>query len=67
MEALKAWFALTKVTQGQIAKQLGVTRQTVNNWLQGRTSPDSEELWRLHELTRVPLEDLVKQKRKRAA
>jgi transcriptional regulator with XRE-family HTH domain len=60
MEALKAWFALTKVTQGQLAKQLGVTRQTVNNWLQGRTSPDSAELWKLHELTRIPLESLVR-------
>ena len=59
MEALKAWLDLTSVTQGQLAKQLGVTRQTVNNWLQGRTSPDSEEIWKLHQITRLPLESLV--------
>lgn len=61
MEALKAWLELTKVSQGELADEIGVTRQTINNWLTGKTHPGGVELRKLHERTRIPLDDLVPQ------
>lgn len=61
MEALKSWLELTKVSQGELADEIGVTRQTINNWLTGKTHPGGVDLRRLHEHTRIPLDDLVPQ------
>jgi transcriptional regulator with XRE-family HTH domain len=62
MEKLRYWFELTGTTQGQLAAEIGVTRQTVSNWLTGRTFPSGLELRKLSEITRIPLEDLVPKK-----
>lgn len=59
MEKLREWFRLTGVTQAQLAEEIEVTRQTLNNWLAGRQHPSGIGLRRLHERTRIPLEDLV--------
>lgn len=61
MEKLREWFRLTGVTQAQLADEIEVTRQTMNNWVTGRNYPSGLALRRLHERTRIPLEDLVPQ------
>jgi transcriptional regulator with XRE-family HTH domain len=59
MEKLREWFRLTGVSQGQLADEIGVTRQTMSNWLAGRQHPNAVALRKLNERTRIPLEDLV--------
>lgn len=59
MNKLKAWFELTGVSQSTLAKDIGVTRLTIHNWLSGHTSPSGMALRRLHERTSIPLDDLV--------
>jgi DNA-binding XRE family transcriptional regulator len=59
MEKLKAWFALTGLSQEQLASEIGVTRATIHNWLTGQNVPSGLSLRRLHEFTRIPLDDLV--------
>ena len=59
MDKLREWFLLTGVSQGQLADEIGVTRATIHNWLTGRSFPGGISLRRLHERTRIPLEDLV--------
>ena len=61
MEKLRAWFKLTGVSQADLADEIDVTRQTMNNWLAGRSTPSGVALRRLHERTRIPLDDLVPQ------
>lgn len=59
MEKLREWFRLTGVRRAALAEEIGVTRQTLDNWLNGRQHPSGLPLRRLHECTRIPLEDLV--------
>jgi transcriptional regulator with XRE-family HTH domain len=59
MDKLREWFTLTGVSQGELAEEIDVTRATIHNWLTGRSFPSGIYLRRLHERTRIPLEDLV--------
>ena len=59
MEKLREWFRLTGVSQATLAEEIDVTRQTLSNWLAGRQCPNGIALRKLHERTRIPLEDLV--------
>ena len=59
MDKLREWFRLTGVSQGELADELDVTRATIHNWLTRKSYPSGIYLRRLHELTRIPLEDLV--------
>ena len=59
MEKLKEWMAITETSGRRLADDLGVSHQTVYNWLDGTTSPYGPQLRKLHELTRIPLEYLV--------
>jgi transcriptional regulator with XRE-family HTH domain len=59
MEKLRAWFELTGVTHEALAEEIGVTRASIHNWLTGKSVPGGLSLRRLHERTRIPLEDLV--------
>jgi len=59
MEKLREWFNLTGVSHEQLAAEIGVTRATIHNWLTGKSIPGGLSLRRLHERTRIPLEDLV--------
>jgi len=36
---LRAWCAEKRGRQTQIAKMLGITRQSINDWLSGKTVP----------------------------
>lgn len=59
MDKLREWFRLTGVSHGQLAEEIGVTRATIHNWLNEKSIPGGIALRRLHEHTRIPLEDLV--------
>ena len=59
MEKLREWFRLTGVSHGELADEIDVTRATIHNWLTGKSFPSGIYLRRLHERTRIPLDDLV--------
>lgn len=59
MEKLREWFKLTGVSQTELADEIDVTRATIHNWLNGKSAPGGVALRRLHERTRIPLDDLV--------
>ena len=49
-----------KLTQEQAAEALGVSRQTVSNWENGRSSPDIVRVIRMSELDHSSLDALLK-------
>ena len=59
MEKLREWFKLTGVSHSELAEEIEVTRATIHNWLTGKSCPSGIALRRLHERTRIPLDDLV--------
>ena len=59
MDALKQYMALTKMSNAELAKRLGVSRMSLIQWLAGRTVPTAANIRRIHEVTGLSLEDLV--------
>lgn len=53
---LAAARANTKMNQKQFAKALGVSEATIKNWERGKTSPKSEHLRKISQLTGVPMD-----------
>lgn len=53
-----------KLTQEQVAKELGITRLTVANWEDGRSYPDALELKKLLTLYGVKFESVDFQERR---
>ena len=51
-----------KLTQEFAAQELGVSRQTISNWENGKTYPDIVSVIRMSELYRVSLDHLLKGK-----
>lgn len=51
-------FANGEMTQAELAKRLGVTRQTVIAIEQGRYSPSLEMAFQIARIFRVPLDDV---------
>lgn len=58
-ETLKQLRKQRKLTQADLAAQLGVTQQAVGKWETGRSSPDPEALLRLSELLDVSVDRLL--------
>lgn len=48
------------VTQEQIAETIGVSRQTISNWENGRTLPDVMSLIKISDMYQISLDDLLK-------
>lgn len=59
-ERLKARRNELNLTQDQVAESLGITRQTMSNWENGRSYPDIERVIRLSELCALSLDELLK-------
>ena len=55
----------TKMTQEYAAQELGVSRQTISNWENGKTYPDIVSVIRMSELYQVSLDHLLKGKEER--
>ena len=51
-----------QLTQEQVAEALGVSRQTLSNWENGRTYPDIVSVIRMSDLYAVSLDHLLKEK-----
>lgn len=46
--------------QDYVAEELGITRQTMSNWENGRSYPDIERIIRLSEIYDLSLDELLK-------
>ena len=46
------------MTQSQVGKEMGVTKDTISNWERGRTAPTGQQLLRLCELYNVSPADI---------
>ena len=53
--SLRAARVNAKMTQGQTAKELGVTKKTIQNWESGKTSPSMKQALAIQALFRYPL------------
>ena len=62
MEVLQISLAAARVnagyTQSEVAKKMGVTKQTVVNWEKGITEPKLLQGRKLSELYRIPLDNI---------
>jgi transcriptional regulator with XRE-family HTH domain len=47
------------MAKAEFAERIGVSRASVYNWLAQETYPDALSIRRIHDLTQIPLEDLV--------
>ena len=60
---LKAARLAAGMTQEQIAEALGVSRQTVSNWENGRTYPDIVSVVKLSDIYEISLDTLLKEEK----
>lgn len=51
----------TELTQEMVAEEIGISRQTVSNWENGKSYPDIVSLIRLSDLYSLTLDELVKE------
>ena len=58
MNRLKIVMIEKKITQEQLAKLRGVSRNTVTNWVTGKTTPPLEEAFDIAEFFGVPITDI---------
>lgn len=59
-QRLKARRNELELTQDFVATELGITRQTMSNWENGRSYPDIERIIRLSEIYGLSLDELLK-------
>lgn len=59
-ELLKSHRMERKMTQEFVAESLGVSRQAVSKWEQGKSDPSTSNLLALAKLYQIPPEDLLK-------
>ena len=56
---LKAARANASLTQGEAAKKLGISPQTLSSWELGRTFPDALQILKIQEVYSVSYDDLI--------
>ncbi|MEO1772459.1 helix-turn-helix domain-containing protein [Candidatus Enterococcus ferrettii] len=59
-EKLRERRNILHMTQDEVAEALGVTRQTISNWENGRSYPDIERIIRLSDIYQLSLDELLK-------
>lgn len=59
-ERLKLRRVELNLTQEHVAEVLGITRQTISNWENGRSYPDIERMIRLSDVYLLSLDELLK-------
>lgn len=55
-----------KISQAQIARQLGVTPSNLNDWAKGRSVPNADKITKLAEVLGVAVSDLIDEPEKQA-
>lgn len=48
-----------KLSQEQLAEKIGVSRQTISNWENGKFYPDIDDLFKISKYFNITLEDLL--------
>lgn len=48
------------MTQEDVSERLGITRQTMTNWDNGKSYPDSEQIIQLSDIYGLSLDELLK-------
>jgi DNA-binding XRE family transcriptional regulator len=64
--SLKAYLAATKTTQEVFAWRLGITQSALSMIVNGKRAPRLPLALKIHDLTGVPLEALLRKKKRRA-
>jgi len=59
-EKLKKARTSAGITQEQVAEKIGVSRQTISNWENGKTLPDIMSVIKLSDLYQITLDELLK-------
>ena len=59
MKVLKEWFQKNGVKQSYVAKEIGVSRQTLNYWINKESFPISESIIKLSMITGIRIEELL--------
>lgn len=47
------------MTQSELAKAIGATQPIISNWERGATKPSVENLYKVSQVLKVPMEDLL--------
>lgn len=59
VERLKYLMAIEHLTQGELARRIGISQSAVCNWLNGKKEPSIESLWKLADYFDVTVDYLV--------
>ncbi|MBT2717957.1 helix-turn-helix transcriptional regulator [Bacillus sp. ISL-57] len=51
----------SKFKRDYIQKEMGVSRNTISNWSQGKTNPSVDQLFKLAKLLEVKVDDLYEE------
>ena len=59
VERLKYLMAIEHLTQGELARRIGISQSAVCNWLDGKKEPSIERLWKLADYFDVTVDYLI--------
>lgn len=52
------------ISQGELSKMVGVTRQTISSWENGKSVPDINQSVKLAKAFKITLDELIKEEEK---
>lgn len=52
------------ISQGELSKMVGVTRQTISSWENGKSVPDINQSVKLVKAFKITLDELIKEEEK---
>ncbi len=61
MSKLKEILRDKKISQRELAKEVGVSHQSINNFITGRYDMTSKKLYKIAKFLSVPMEELVEE------
>jgi len=59
MRSLSKWLDTNQITQRQFANEIGVHETAISQWLSGGTKPTLDNLRKIADRTRIPVEALL--------
>lgn len=59
-ENIKSYRTEAKLTQAELANQLGVSTNVIGHWEKGRTEPNLDTLLKLCDILQVSLDELIR-------
>ena len=61
MSKLKEILRNKKMSQRELAKEVGISHQSINNFINGRYDMTSKKLYKIAKFLNVPMEELVEE------